>query len=56
MLNTPYQTPRVVHIPPHTPVALAPPMQQLSAMHRHVTCTDPVFSLMTYTVDNIELG
>ena len=56
MLNTPYQTPCVVHIPLHTPVAPAPPMQQFNEMHRHVTCTDPVISLMTYTVDDIEQG
>ena len=54
MLNTPYQTPSVVHISLYIPVALAPPMQQLNAMHRHVTCTGPVISLMTYTVDDIE--
>ena len=43
-----------VHIPVHTPVALAPPMQQLTALHRYVICTHPVISLMTYTGDDIE--
>ena len=43
-----------VHIPVHTPVALAPPMQQLNALHRHVTSTHPVVSLMTHTGDDID--
>ena len=43
-----------VHIRVHTPVALAPPMQQLNAMHRHVTITYPLISLMTHTGDNID--
>ena len=43
-----------VHIPVHTPVALAPPLQQPNAMHRQVTCTHPVVSLMTYTGDYID--
>ena len=33
-------------------MALAPPMKQLNALHRHVTCTHPVVSLMTYTGDD----
>ena len=41
-----------VHIPVHTPVAHAPHIQQLNALHRHVTCTHPVVSLMTYTGDD----
>ena len=43
-----------VHITPYPPVALAPPLQQLNALHRHVTYTHPVISLMTYTGDDIE--
>ena len=43
-----------VHIPVHTLVALAPPLQQLNALHRQVTITHPVINLMTYTGDNIE--
>ena len=30
------------------------PMQQLNAMHRHVTITHPVISLMAHTGDDIE--
>ena len=29
-------------------------MQQLNALHRHVTCTHPVVSLMTHTGVDIE--
>ena len=43
-----------VHIPVHTPVAHAPHIQQLNALHRHVTCTHPVVSLMTHTGDDIK--
>jgi hypothetical protein len=43
-----------VHITTHTPVALAPPVQQLNALHRHVTSTHPVISLMAHTGDDIE--
>ena len=35
-------------------MALAPPMQQLNAWHRQVTCTHPVISLMAHTGDDIE--
>ena len=31
-----------------------PPLQQLNALHRHVTSTHPVVSLMTHTGDDIE--
>ena len=43
-----------VHIPVHTPLALAPPMQQLNALHRQVTSTHPVISLMNYIGDDID--
>ena len=33
---------------------LHPPLQQLNALHRHVTITHPVISLMTHTDDDIE--
>ena len=38
-----------VHIPVHTPVALAALMQQLNALYRQVTITHPVTSLMAHT-------
>ena len=43
-----------VHIPVHTPVALAPPMQQLNALYRQVTITHPLISLIAHTGDDIE--
>ena len=43
-----------VHIPVHTPVALAPHMKQINALNRHVTSTHPVVSLMTHTGDDID--
>ena len=43
-----------VHITTHTPVALAPHIQQINALNRHVTSTHPVISLMAYTGDDIE--
>ena len=43
-----------VHITTHTPVAHAPPMQQINALNRHVTITYPVIGLMTYTGDDID--
>ena len=57
-LILPYQTlmcvTAQVHITTHTPVALAPPVQQLNALHRHVTSTHPVISLMAHTGDDID--
>jgi len=43
-----------VHISMARPLALAPPVQQLNALHRHVTCTHPVISLMAHTGDDID--
>lgn len=43
-----------VHITVRTPVALARPMQRLNALHRYVTCTHPVMSLMNLTGDDID--
>ena len=45
-----------VHIPVHPPVALAPPVQQLNALHRQLTCTHPEISLMTHTGDDSDWG
>ena len=53
LIKTPMCVIGHVHIPVHTPVALAAPMQQLNALHRYVICTHPVISLMTYTGDDI---
>ena len=36
------------------PSGLAAPMQQLNALHRHVTIIHSVISLMTFNSDNIE--
>ena len=43
-----------VHITTHTPLSHAPHMKQINALHRHVTCTHPVISLMTHTGVDIE--
>jgi len=53
MLNTVYQNPMCVtshvHITTHTPVALAPHIQQINALNRQVTWTHLVISLMAHT-------
>ena len=42
-----------VHISTARPLALAAPMQQLNALHRQVTGTHPVISLMNHIGDDI---
>ena len=58
MLNTPYQPPsdaQPMYIYPYIPQwPLHPPLQQLNALHRQVTITHPVISLMAHTGDDIE--